>query len=86
MRIIVTEKDIKEGKRYTTESCPIANSLRRQFKSNAIVSKYSFCIESNGWQSIDTTREMAEFINDFDKGKKVKPTVFIIKEKKDNNL
>jgi len=81
LTINVTARDIEYGKRLSCQSCPIARACRRlKYFQNCAVSNlriyFNRVVTTDN--SIELPREASEFIEKFDRGKKVKPFKFEI--------
>lgn len=82
MKINVTEKDINKGKIDSPISCPIALATKRVVKKDFKVDVDEFYLELYNNDLSYRTRlpgKAIRFIKSFDKGKKVKPISFEIK-------
>jgi len=78
MRIVVTEKDIKLGRRCSTHSCPVALAISRHFRDVATVGVF-------GWDAVVSDRgtcrgrlpaKVGRWINRFDRKQRVAPIIF----------
>jgi len=76
MRIFVTAKDIREGAKSACEACPVARAIKRRVTCRVVVGMgfISFGLKS----SVLTPTQVANFIDRFDGGKKVKPFSFLL--------
>lgn len=74
--IKVTREDIRNGRRKSTTSCPIANAIKRTFKKkNVCVGVGDFCI---GKKEFLLSKRAKGFISRFDSYKKVNPFQFSV--------
>lgn len=81
MKIQVTQEDIDYGWRFRPDRCPVARALRRtcgwvSVGINDIRTKIPYA----SVKYFTPSRRMKQFIRKFDRGEKVKPQAFIIKE------
>lgn len=82
LKINVTEKDIKEGKKDMPNSCPIARAVNRRLNKNSYALIYSNWItfynrNNSQRQAYERVQgEVSTFIHQFDRGKVVKPLTF----------
>ena len=79
--IEVTQEDIDNGEPGGIYSCPIAESLKREFGSSICVVGQKTCTVGSAtiWLSDNVTR----FINDFDNGEPVQPFSFLLEVEDD---
>ena len=85
MKIRVTSKHIKAGKRGSDTSCPIALAVKETVQKSCLP-KFLRSMQINvggdveiGHLCMEGTNKMHQFIIDFDEGKKVKPFTFSLK-------
>lgn len=73
-RVVVTKEDIRHGRPYQADSCPIALSLRRIKGLDLAI------VETNsaecGYWITRMSKKARQFVRDFDEGNPVKPSVF----------
>jgi len=77
MKIHVTEKHIINGKTTNPWQCPVALAIKEATgrKPTVISEWYSFNNEE-----LPLPEKVTKFIDNFDRGKKVKPFSFVLKE------
>ena len=73
IRIVVTQNDITTGEKKSCNSCPIANSLKRQFKNAKIKVTPIYVKVDNTIYSVNKTT--TDFIYNFDTGENTKPFI-----------
>lgn len=78
MKIQVTEKHIKRGKRKCAWRCPVALALQDVLDGPFLVGKD--CIYA-GRNPYACPKSVSRFVMRFDSGKLVKPFTFVLKEK-----
>ena len=78
LKITVTAKDIRDGKRRAAFRCPIALACNRLKYPNASVC-HSFIRFEFGGKETPTTKKMQDWMGRFDLGKVVKPFFFTVK-------
>ena len=85
--IKVTKTNIKNGLTGDCHNCPVALAVRREFRlkehqvdvSGGLI---NFCVKKSvgyEYQDFEHPKEVAEFIDKFDSGEKVKPFSFVMK-------
>ena len=84
IRIRVTEKDIREGDRFKTNSCPIARAMKRKLRY-ASVDCFGYRLWNNGRIHRFPKSNIGSWITSFDIGRQVLPFSFTI-EVPDNML
>lgn len=87
IKIKVTKRDIQKAVRCSYTKCPIANAVRRQLKrlvGSVCANKFRVAVYEPGAVAplVTWTPTLAakKFMQDFDEGKKVKPTTFTLRE------
>ena len=82
VQVNVRWKHIKEGMRGNSLSCPIEKALCDRFKAPPVLSfsVFSTYISYGNHEYRSIPREARRFIDDFDKGKDVKPFCFKIED------
>jgi len=82
MKISVTQEDIDNGKRKECDSCPVALAIMRHFKAKSVWVDvhgiYYYHNDVNDCGKEPMTKEILEFIIDFDAGRNVKPFDIIL--------
>lgn len=77
VEVKVTEWQIRQGKRLSEISCPIARSLVRDGWENVFVDSDTVSIGKDNDAVVYTvSRRAKKFIRRFDEGKSVKPATF----------
>ena len=86
IKIQVTDKDINNGRKYSTANCPIALAIRRTVKDRQktswganIISVTPAFISFGDNVDLKVSRSAKRFMNEFDKGGDVKAFNFILK-------
>ncbi len=79
MKIKVIQKDINSGVPEDSSSCAIARALKRQGARYVRVDSIEIIAFGASWA---TSKRLEKFIEDFDDGKKVKPTIFAVRLRK----
>lgn len=83
MKIKVTKADIKNGKRKSASSCPIALAVKRATKQKLVVvdEEYiGFGKSSRSYTEYKIPDKASVFIATFDDGDKVKPFSFALEK------
>lgn len=87
IKIKVTKEDIQKAVRCSQIECPIANAIRRQLKrppGSVYANTFRVAVYEPGAVNplVTWTPTLAakKFMQDFDEGKKVKPTTFTLRE------
>lgn len=76
--IEVTRKDIRQGKRWASRSCPVALAIQRQTGEDCLVK--NACIVAQGkFLPIKSPRSVSRFVRRFDAGKRCQPFRFYLK-------
>lgn len=83
MIINVTKEHIDKGKRVNNKRCPVALALAEQ-TGFPFIQVFLFAVnlaqvEGGASVNFEHTKKLEKFISDFDKGKPVKHTRFLIK-------
>ena len=88
IKIKVTKRDIQKAVRCSHTKCPIANAVRRQLErpvGSVYVNTFRVAVYEPGavnplvtWVP---TLAAEKFMQDFDEGRKVKPTTFTLRER-----
>lgn len=82
MKVTVTKKDICNGKKYHSSSCPIARAVRRA-SGQRILSIGTDCFRVGSSGKDNPLPIVARrFIGKFDGGKRVKPFSFVLSDLK----
>ena len=81
LEIIVTEGDIKRGKKMNIFTCPIAKAAKRalKYKVKLSVGGETLRFYTDKEYVIHLPKKAEKFILSFDKGEKVKPFKFVIR-------
>jgi hypothetical protein len=82
MRLTVTAEDIRDGKRESCSSCPMALALNRAGFETAYVNLWFVRESANGLPLFSLSESAMQFIADFDAGKPVQPATFVLREVK----
>ena len=81
MKIKVTEKDIKEGVKFSAKMCPVSLALRRNgVKRPRVYVGHIQHGPRDDWTVTWNPYKVEQFILKFDSGKKVKPFKFVFNE------
>jgi hypothetical protein len=79
--IRITQEDIKRGKRDSANKCPVALAVCRTMGCDqdqiTVYEPYACCIEGPGWSAHFSYR-MANWISEFDRGKRASPVRFMM--------
>ena len=88
MKIEVTEKDIKKGKKVDSVECPVSRAIRRRLGYAYEVGTYAFdhkqfrvCLKRKGKSRVDLCSlppKVSHFISSYDKGQEVSPIYFYV--------
>lgn len=76
VRIAVTWEDIKNGKRTSASSCPIALAAKRATGIRGLCADSAGLFKMRGGQKFDVPQKVERFVHAFDRGISVKPFVF----------
>lgn len=76
--ITVSSGDIRQGKRWRAQSCPVALALQRQLGDVFMVSGSVIRVLGSGLK-INSPRSVRRFVKRFDKGCPCKPFRFYLK-------
>lgn len=83
----VTQEDIDRGGRHCF-NCPIAEATWRALRGqyDVIVISEFICISGEGGFNlkIPLSRQLKKFIRDFDRGRRVRPLLFVLREDRCN--
>lgn len=79
--IVVTDKNIKQGKKGSNYSCPIAHACRDAGLKRVDVAWNIFHGRGPVKKKLSMPQKALDFIDRFDSGKKVKPFSFMAVEK-----
>lgn len=85
MKINVLDSDIKTGRKYNPNRCPVAKAIRRTVgKSNlystmVFISSVEMVFKNKTFFELILPKKVEDFINSFDRGLKVKPFSFSLK-------
>ena len=87
MKVIVTKKDIANGKQRSYDQCPIALALKRRCKARFVrvgPLRCLFSLTRWSWESTayDLPRAATHFIMNFDEGRPVRPLTFHLDTKR----
>jgi hypothetical protein len=81
VKIRVTRGDIRKGDPVNCRTCPIARALNRITKQTWLVGPETAMVEigTRGiYKRFPLTEEMTKFVLDFDRGRPVIPTTFLV--------
>ena len=80
MKITVTKRDIRLGRKHNCEGCPIARSIRRATGDRTIqVGCDNIFLANEKYVSIPLPLKVKKFIEAFDEGEAVKPFSFTMR-------
>jgi hypothetical protein len=79
MRLTVTAEDIRDGKRESCSSCPMALALNRAGFETAYVNLWFVRESANGLPLFSLSESAMQFVSDFDAGKPVQPATFVLR-------
>lgn len=82
-KIVVTNKEIKRGKRCSLTCCPIALAAQKSgLRGVSVMSDHIlYFISGIGYMFFDLPMKAQSFIYNFDIGEKVKPFSFVLRSK-----
>lgn len=86
MRVCVTARDIREGKKGDGDSCPVARALRRALKRNGGYEACSMAIRTahvkrkGEYKMVQVPEKVSAFIRSFDRSRRgAKPFTFTLR-------
>jgi len=77
MKIHVTEKHIKKGVGFNPWKCPTAKAIQEATGRKPTVTSEWYGFNN---EELSLPKKVTKFIDNFDRGKKVKPFSFVLKD------
>ena len=86
LKATITQEDIDNGTKGSYYSCPIALAIYREYPNCGdvfVTDSYVWTTANNNLYTV--SKRAAKFVDEFDNGTDVKPSVFIFKQITDKN-